>query len=338
MAKQQYNYLRLGIMVVLVFAIFTYAVYRIGDRQYFMGNTVTLFADFKDLKGLQTGNNVRFAGINIGSVEYIDIVNDTTLRVQMNVAANAKDYLRKNARAAIGSDGLVGNMIVNITPQKGASIPINAGDFIEATKDVETQEMLRTLANTNEQVAQITDHLLRVMQKVDEGEGPLAMLVNDTNASNDLLSATKDLHRTMSSTATMAKYLEILVAGVKAGDGNLGYLLRDNSLEGEVDNLTLALDTLMSNQVEPTLTSLQEAVEAIVASSNNLEQLLAQSRAPNSTIHLLTDDSLTTASLRKTITSLQNGSHNLEENLEALQYSWPFRKYFRKKKKGKLAP
>ena len=111
MAKTKTNNVKLGVFVTLAFIIFTYGVYRIGARKIFFTDTIVLFADFQQVKGLQAGNNVHFAGVKIGSVEDVSILNDSTLRVKMVVASSVENYLHKNALADIGSDGLVGNMI-----------------------------------------------------------------------------------------------------------------------------------------------------------------------------------------------------------------------------------
>jgi phospholipid/cholesterol/gamma-HCH transport system substrate-binding protein len=75
------NPLKLGIFVTVACVLFIYALLRVSDGLDFFGSTITTYVDFKDVKGLQAGNNVRFAGIGIGEVKAITIENDTTLRV-----------------------------------------------------------------------------------------------------------------------------------------------------------------------------------------------------------------------------------------------------------------
>ena len=129
MEKSVAQKLRLGIFVILGTIIFIMAVYFIGNRQQFFGKTETLKAHFENVNGLQEGNNVRFSGINVGYVKKIEIINDTLINVEMNIDKSAMKFIKKNAVASIASDGLVGNMIVNITPNSGNAALQNLETF-----------------------------------------------------------------------------------------------------------------------------------------------------------------------------------------------------------------
>ena len=71
---------------------------------------------FKDISGLQVGNNVRYSGINVGIVEDIQQVSDSTVKVDMQIEEKTRKFMKKNAKAIIGSDGLMGNKIMIIIP------------------------------------------------------------------------------------------------------------------------------------------------------------------------------------------------------------------------------
>jgi len=122
--------LRLGIFVILGTALLVVASYLIGNRQNLFGNTFTINAVFKNVNGLQKGNNVRYAGINIGTVNKIEMENDTTIKVGMIIQENMLNHIKKDAIATIGSDGLVGSMIVNIVPGNGTAPLVKSGDKI----------------------------------------------------------------------------------------------------------------------------------------------------------------------------------------------------------------
>ena len=74
---------------------------------------------FKDVAGLQAGNNVRFSGINVGTVENISIVSDTSVRVEILIDESTRKFIKKDAVASIGSEGLMGNKILIINPGTG---------------------------------------------------------------------------------------------------------------------------------------------------------------------------------------------------------------------------
>ena len=73
MKKNTSNKIRLGIFVSLGIVVFILGIYFIGERQQLFRSTFRLSGVFKDVAGLQAGNNVRLSGINVGTVENISI-------------------------------------------------------------------------------------------------------------------------------------------------------------------------------------------------------------------------------------------------------------------------
>ena len=76
---------RLGLFVSVGILLFFLGIFFIGRQKNLFDPSFSLFANFKNVSGLQVGNTVRFSGINVGTVETIHIVNDTTVRVHMQV-------------------------------------------------------------------------------------------------------------------------------------------------------------------------------------------------------------------------------------------------------------
>ena len=111
----------LGLFVIISTTILVIALYFVGNRQNLFGKTFKISAIFNNVNGLQLGNNVRYSGINVGTVKNIVMINDTTICVDMIIESSINKHIKKNAVAAIGSDGLVGSMLVNIAPGKESS-------------------------------------------------------------------------------------------------------------------------------------------------------------------------------------------------------------------------
>ena len=114
--------LKLGIFTIAGFLIFVAAVYLIGNKQNLFGNNSRIASVFKNVNGLQAGNNVRYSGVNVGTVKKIIIVNDTSIAVDMSIDESAMHLIKRNATAAISSDGLVGSMVINIIPGDSSGI------------------------------------------------------------------------------------------------------------------------------------------------------------------------------------------------------------------------
>ena len=96
MEKTASQKIRLGLFVIIGLLIFILAVYFIGDKQKMFGKTNHLSAVFNNVSGLQLGNNVRYSGINVGTVRAIEMINDTTIKVDMIIDKTIFKHIKKN--------------------------------------------------------------------------------------------------------------------------------------------------------------------------------------------------------------------------------------------------
>src|ERR1035437_7874398 len=134
MKKKTGNKIRLGIFVFIGITLFIAGIYFIGQRQQLFSSTFHVSGIFKDISGLQVGNNVRFSGINVGIVDDIQQITDSTVKVDMLVEARTRKFIKKNAKAIIGSDGLMGNKIVLIVPGTAGQPELSDNDIIETSR------------------------------------------------------------------------------------------------------------------------------------------------------------------------------------------------------------
>jgi phospholipid/cholesterol/gamma-HCH transport system substrate-binding protein len=176
------NKVKLGIFVTASMVLLIAGIYFIGQRQQLFNNTFTVSGIFKDINGLEVGNNVRFAGINVGVVENIQQVTDTTVKVDMVIRDETKKFMKKNAKAIIGSDGLMGNQIVTIIP--GPAIAgqktVNNNDIIATAKTLSVDEILTKIKVTADNAANITGDLAVVMNSIRAGKGTIGKLLMDS--------------------------------------------------------------------------------------------------------------------------------------------------------------
>ncbi|WP_020570086.1 MlaD family protein [Neolewinella persica] len=327
------NPLKLGIFVTVACALFIYALLRVSDGLDFFGNTITTYVDFKDVKGLQAGNNVRFSGIGIGEVKTITIENDTTLRVQLELDAQAGNFLRKNAAVDIVTDGLVGNMIVTIHPGIGQAAFIEPGDVLISQPKTEIAGMLSELSRTNEKIAAITDNLLEISKKMNIGQGTMGLLLNDESLAMNLLNSSEGLRESSQNFRKTSQHLNQLLASVSQGEGNLGYLLQDDGLEEEVNRLSSNLDTLIRVRTEAIFKDLELTSGALRASSQKMDVLIRDLTEEEGIVSTLVKDSVAAGHLKSTLANLDLGTEKLVTNMEALKHNWFFRGYFKRQAK-----
>lgn len=169
----------LGIFVSLGILLFIIGIYFIGDRQQLFSKTFRIKGILKDVNGLQVGNNVRFSGINVGTVENIEIISDTTVRVDMVLDEKTRRFIKKDARAIVGSEGLMGNKVMNITPGTSTMTEIQNNDFILTAVPINIDDILYNIKKTSENTASITTDFAAIMSNIRAGNGTIGKLFMD---------------------------------------------------------------------------------------------------------------------------------------------------------------
>jgi phospholipid/cholesterol/gamma-HCH transport system substrate-binding protein len=327
------RYIKLGIFVILISVIFTFLIYKVSGGRGLINNSITIYAEFSNVEGLLVGNNVRYAGVKIGTVEDIKVMSDRVLMVEMSLDKTATDYMQNDAEADISTNGLVGNMIVNITPGKGSGEAIKDGDTIKNKISVELTEMLGTLSDTNDKIAQITDALLEITQKINSGTGSIAQLINDGSLATHL-------NTTIQNLSVTSRYLKVstdsiygMIADASEGRGNLGYLLRDTSLKYQIMHLSENLDSLVNERVEPIMGNLERSSLSLVNTTNELESIIRKIEKGEGLMGSVLKDTSITEDLKKTMENLNRGTQKFDESMEALQHHWLLRGFFKNKEK-----
>ncbi|RNL75280.1 MCE family protein [Sinomicrobium pectinilyticum] len=314
MTKSSEN-IKLGIFVIAGALLLLTAAYLIGNNRNLFSKTFTVTAVFSNVNGLQKGNNVRFSGIDVGTVKAIEMENDTAIRVAMAIDEKMQEYIKKDAVATIGSDGLVGNMIVNIIPGKNASERVKHGDEIPSYSRIGADDILNTLSVTNENAALLTADLLKITHSLTEGKGTLGRLLNDTVMAADL-----------GQTIAGLRY-----AGMRANSvvGKLDRILEEVSFKESVAGVLLS-DTLAARRMKNTLEHLESSAVSINHTVKDLDTLVAEIRYGEGALHYLVTDTVLVRQLEQTMRHIEEGTGRFNENMEALKHNFLFRGYFRK--------
>jgi phospholipid/cholesterol/gamma-HCH transport system substrate-binding protein len=186
MKKQTGNKIRLGILVSISIVLFIMAIYFVGQKQQLFNSTFRVSGIFKDISGLQVGNNVRFSGLNVGIVESIQQITDTSVSVTMVINDKNRKFIKKNAKAIIGSDGLMGNKIVSIVAGVPGMPQLSDNDIIETTRPVGIDDILIKLKVTADNAANITDDLSAIIGNIRSGNGTIGKLLMDSSFAKNI--------------------------------------------------------------------------------------------------------------------------------------------------------
>lgn len=319
MEKSNSQKIQLGIFVIIGTLVFLAAIYFIGNKQNMFGNTSHLKAVFVNVNGLQPGNNVRYAGIDIGTVKEIEMMNDTTISVHMIIDNKIMEHIKKNAIATISSDGLVGNMIINIIPGKGTAQKVENGDTIQSYSRIGTDAMLETLNVTNENAAMLTADLLKITQEITQGNGTVGLLIRDTLMAQDLKATMSYLRQTSKGTSESVANLNKLITDLNRKDNVIGTLN----------------DTVVANRMKKIIINLEKSSTEIDKVVTNLNATITNVKEGKGAINYLSNDPKLVKQIDSTITNINKASIKLNEDLEALKHNFLFRGYFKKQEKEK---
>jgi phospholipid/cholesterol/gamma-HCH transport system substrate-binding protein len=315
MNKTTKENLRLGIFVIIGLLIFIVAIFLIGNRQNMFTKTFSISAHFNNVNGLVLGNNVRYSGINVGTVRGIEMLNDSVIKVDMKIDEKMVQHIKRDAIATIGTDGLVGNMIVNIIPGNGDSENITSGDIIQSYSKIGTADMLNTLSVTNENAAILTAELLDIAKSITEGNGTLGMLINDTIMSSNLKQTVQQLKQASTEASKTMKDINGIITSLNFNESVAGVLLNDS---------------IQTEKVRSVITNLEDSSLDIKSVINNLNETLLNVKEGDGALNYLSNDKGFVNELEQTIKNINEGTAKFNENMEALKHNFLTRGYFRK--------
>ena len=319
MEKSDAQKTRLGLFVIIGSILFFSGIYFVGNKQNLFDNTSNLKAIFKNINGLQVGNNVRYAGIDIGTVKAIEMINDTTIHVTMSIEDAMLIHIKKNAIATIGSDGLVGNMIVNIFPGKGNAQPLVKGDVLQSYGKASTEEMLKTLDITNKNAALLTSDLLKITNEINQGKGTVGVLLKDSLMSKDLKETIYNLKETTRGTAESVANLNKMILSLNQKDNVIG-VLNDR-------DVALKMKTIITN-LEKSSVEIDKVV-------TNLNATVINIKDGKGALNYLSNNPELVQKIDSTMNNINKASIKLNEDLEALKHNFLFKGYFKKLEKEK---
>jgi phospholipid/cholesterol/gamma-HCH transport system substrate-binding protein len=317
-----------GVFVLVGIVIFTAAVLTLGGQKKTFEKKSTLRAIFKDVNGLQEGNNVWFSGVKIGTVKKISLGAHAMVDVVMSIETKAMQYIKKDARAKVSSEGFIGNKIIVIFGGDMHSPAVAEDDVLAADTGAGTDEMIATLQQNNQNLLDITGNIKTIMERLMNGQGSAGKILSDDKLANELQAAMMGLRiasvQVQKITSDVAAYTSQLQS-----EGSLTYnLVHDTVFYGRLKNTAA--------QIQQASVTIKESSENIKRITGNIENVSRRLDSTGSPVGVLLNDEEAGDNLRMTLENLQTGSKKLDEDLEAIQHNFLFRGFFKKKEKQKI--
>ncbi len=224
---------KLGMFVIIGLVLFVLTIYFVGKQQNLFGSTFSIKSQFKTVSGLKVGNNVRFSGIDVGTVSEIELITDSTVVVTLLMEKDVQKYIKSDATASIGSDGLMGDKVMTISPGTLSNKIVKDNDFIKSKAALEMEDLMISVKTTLDNAGIITAQLAQFTSSMNNGDGTLSKLINDKQFANSLQGTLVNLE---ASTNEFAKF----TTSMNNGKGVLSKLVSD-------EQLGIKLDSTMSN-------------------------------------------------------------------------------------------
>lgn len=184
---------KLGLFIISGLVLLVLGLFYVGKHKNMFDSAFPLRALFNNVSGLKPGNNVRFGGINVGAVESIDLVTDTSVIVNMRIKSNVHKFIHSDAVASIGSEGLMGDRVIVISPGTGTGRAVKENGILASRAPVETDQILAGLKTSADNAAVITQQLAEVAYKINHGHGVLSRLLADSTMGDNLHSTMVNL-------------------------------------------------------------------------------------------------------------------------------------------------
>lgn len=299
MAKKN-TAIRLGIFIFVGIALFVITIFLIGDKNAMFSSTFTVKAYFRDIQGLKNGATVRLSGIDVGSVKGIEIVPDTTGRVQviMNLRQEIQRFIKTDTKAAIETEGLVGNKVVVLHIGSANADQVGDNGVIIAVEPVSFSAIVTETKGIMEYTKQMTKDLSDIVGRVNKGEGSIGKLLVDDQLYTDATNLTRRADNSLKAMTSEVEQITVIF----------------NELGTGVKRVVSNIDTITS--------SVDQIILGVQQGKGVLGAVLVDGTKMDSTVRSVVSN------IDKTAYDARLAASRLAENMEALKHNWLFKSYF----------
>lgn len=344
--------IRLGFFVTIAISIFIFGIYYIGSQGSMFSKSFTISGVFTDISGVKIGNDVRFSGINIGTVSRVEILNDSLVQIDFSIEENVRKFIRKDSKIEIVPEGLMGIKVVNIYSGSTTAEIVEDGDFLETIEAVQIDKILRQLNSSSVNTSIITKNLADITDKINRGEGAFGKIFADESLATNL-------SKIADQTAELTKNISEISDKINKEQGTIGMLLSDTSfankiylagenLQKSTENLALITDqvnqgkgmlgelftdTTFISGLNKTGKNLGYTSEKTKILSDNLVRITDEINQGNGLLSRLLNDTAFADSVEIAVYNINKGAKEIDEAAKVVKRNWLLRLFSKKDKK-----
>jgi len=311
-----------GIFIVLGLLIVIAGVLTLGGQKKAFVSAVRVTATFNDVGGVQTGNNVWYSGVKVGTVKKITFIEHNKIQIDLNIEKSSAQFIHKDVIAKVGSDGLVGNKIIALSGGSENMPSIQDGDQLRVAVNISPDEIMTTLQENNKQLLAITGNLKILSKRIVDGEGSIGKLMTDESLYNNLSATVASLQKSASNTERLTQGLASYAANLR----------KEGTLTNDLVTDTVVFSNLRSavTQMNAVAGNANDVVNNLKSTTQGLNENLNSTKSP---VGVLLNDQQSGEDLKQTLKNLNISTGKLDQDLEALQHNFLLRGYFKKKAK-----
>lgn len=289
---------RLGIFIAVGLAIFIIIIFFIGRQQNLFNPVFKVTTNFQNVSGLLVGNNIRYSGINVGIVDNITIINDSTVQVDLLIRRNVQQFIKADSQAGIGSEGIIGDRVLIITQGSNSAPTVQDGQHISSKEPLETDIIMASLYTSAVNAETVTYQLSQIMTNLNSGEGAIGRLIQDPSIAENITQTIENFKKSSEDF--------------------------DETIEVTKQNVFEFMEKLQ-------LTAAKTEI-----ASQELGEIMTKINDGEGTLGALINDTTMAGNLGETIYNLKQSSQGLDENMQALKQNFFFRGYFRRIERKEL--
>ncbi|NWF51399.1 MAG: MCE family protein [Ignavibacteriaceae bacterium] len=291
---------KLGIFIFIGSALLVIGIFLLGNKEALFSSTFTVKAYFKNIEGLRNGATVRLSGVDVGSVKSIQLTGDETgrIEVQMRLLTDIEQFIRKDTKASIQTEGLVGNKVVILQVGTSGAELVGDGGTIMSKEPVGFTEIIEETQGIMAYTKEMTRNLSEIVARVNKGEGTLGKILNDEELYQSATQLTRQADVSLMSITDQLTQVTSLFDELGKGV---------QKVVSNVDKVIAQADTILNN---------------VNKGKGVLGSLMVEGSI---------EDSILTATLRNLVKiseDVKTGASRLAENMEALKHNWLFKSYF----------
>ena len=156
--------LRIGVLVLTAILLFIGFVMSVGKRSALFEQRYSLWTSFNSTEGLAEGAPVRLAGVTVGNVTRIAFgrdLKDRRIILTLSVEQRVQDRIREDSVVSIGTIGLVGDKVLDITVGSVDRRVLESEARLASVDPIDYSSLLQ-------RGGQILDHVSKISASLDE--------------------------------------------------------------------------------------------------------------------------------------------------------------------------